>query len=270
MTNVKIFIVLISLAFAACTNKKDMSLYINGHLNDASHIGNFEIKAQKEEVLNFIVEFDKWYKEKSGNIRYNQGVGIWNIGWERNVEDEFRISFLKDSIIPRFNNCKYFTENLRNKLNTNSLKDDPGNMGKILTGSNYGRNLSKTTSMKNRDEYFYIFHSRHFLDNIESSDDPDFNQELRDISFEEAKFYHLSFIKVLNNTKVIYKVHSDITNNYIRPETFLIVEIIKENNEWLIDDMYYIEEEELIESETGFTLINYFENKEAYETGVKK
>jgi hypothetical protein len=130
----------------------------------------------------------------------------------------------------------------------------------MLSGSDYGKSLSRFTAMNNNEEY-NIFHNINFLDNEQRSDDPDFIQELREISGEEAEFYHLSFIKIVNDKKAIYKIHSDITNNYIHPETFLIVEIVLENNEWLIDNLYYIEPDQLIENEKGYCrLIDFFDN----------
>lgn len=251
-----------------CKNSKDMSLYLNDNLNDSEHIGNLKIKNQKEEVLNRIIEFDNWYRENSGKIDYQFDVKFWNVGWNINVDDNFRISYLKDSIIPRIPACNLITNALKNKAEENIQSDDPGNVGVILTGSENGKDLSEFTYMLNSTG-FHRFHSEYFLDDEHLDEDIDL-PPLRDISYEEAKFYHLSFIKLIDDSHAIYRTINYLTNGSNYNDTYLILKLVKNNGEWLIDDMSYIEEEELIENETGFTLINYFENKEAYETGVKK
>jgi hypothetical protein len=105
MIRFKISIALITIVLTSCSNNKDMDLYINNHLNDISHIGNQEIYTQKEKVLKKIIQFDKWYRLNYGVIEYQFDVKFWNVGWNINVDDKFRISFLKDSVIPVFKEC---------------------------------------------------------------------------------------------------------------------------------------------------------------------
>ena len=247
-----------------------MSLYINDNLNDSTHVGNLKVKETKSEVLEKVKEFDKWYRTKTGGVEYQDTPPIWNIGHEIDVDDESRISFLKDSIIPRIWNCDLISDRLKDKAKKNTNVDDPGNVGVILTGSEYGKSLRKITYMFS--EHGYIgFHERYLLNDDEHEEGVD-TPIPRNITYEEAKFYHLSFIKLLSDDKAVYRVIINLTNgNPVYHEGFLILELIKDEGEWLVDDMCFLQEEELIERETfGYTLLDYFSNKEAYETGIPK
>jgi hypothetical protein len=248
-----------------CKQEEDMSLFIDNNLNDASHIGNIEIKKQKEILLNRIIEFDNWFRSNDGRIIFNSSSAFWNTEIQINTNDEDRIKLLKDKVIPRFLNCTFFTENLKNKVSSGSEEQDPQNIGAIITNSKYGESLYKFSFMKNANEYMQ-FHSSSFLDDGTSGN---IDLELRRISYEEAKFYHLSMIKIYSKSQAVYKINTDMSNAPCPFWGYLIVNLQKENNNWLIDNIYYIEQDELVEDSTNSTyILDYELNRESYKTGI--
>ncbi len=251
-----------------CTNKKDMSLYINDNLNDSTHVGNLKVKETKSEVLEKVKEFDKWYRAYTGDFLY-VGDNTWNVGGEYDPDNKDRIKYLKDSIIPRMLNCPLISDKLKGEVKKRMNAEDPENAGVLLSGSEYGRSIQRLTLMLNSDEH-YGFHTDYLLNDDDHEEDVD-SPLLRDISYEEAEFYHLSFIKLLDEDEAIYRVNIDLTGGYDYKQGFLMLKLLNKDGEWLVDDMYYIEEEELIEREAfGYTLLDYFSNKEGYETGKPK
>lgn len=264
MVRYMVLIMLLLTLTIACNNKEEMNLKLDQNLNDPSHIGNLEIKKQKSEVLKKILQFDKFYRENLWQIRYVFIKKRWRVGWKSDFDDAYRIAYLRDSVLPKILDYKYLTHRLKEKAQQNSKLDDPGNAGYILTKSEYGKDIEKVSI---QEDETIVFHNRCYLDNNQN-DDLDAPHP-REISKEEATFYLMSFIKTIDETHAVYKIHSSVTNG--RGMAFLILELSKESGEWLIDDMYYIEKEDLIAVDNGFyKLIDYESNKEAYETGIKK
>ena len=270
MNKLSLQLTFLSLVLAInCTNKKDVNLYINDNLNDSTHVGNLKIKQIKSKVLESVVEFDRWYRNNTEDITYNYSVNIWNTSREVDVEDDVRVKILKDSIIPQMLNCPLISDKLKGEVKKRMNAEDPENAGVLLSGSEYGRSIQRLTLMLNSDEH-YGFHTDYLLNDDDHEEDVD-SPLLRDISYEEAEFYHLSFIKLLDEDEAIYRVNIDLTGGYDYKQGFLMLKLLNKDGEWLVDDMYYIEEEELIERETfGYTLLDYFSNKEDYETGKPK
>lgn len=67
MKNLNLYLVTTAL-FLSCSKEKDMSLAIDNNLSDATHIGNLEIKKQKEQVFDKIEAFYKWFRANDGRI----------------------------------------------------------------------------------------------------------------------------------------------------------------------------------------------------------
>lgn len=262
--NVVLLMLLFTLAMS-CTNKKEMNINLDQNLNDPEHIGNIKIKKQKSEILKRILNFDQFFRENLYLIHYNFKKKLWWIGWESDFDDAYRIAYLNDSLLPKILNCKYITQRLKEKAMKNSKFDDPGNAGYVLTESEYGKNIFRISIQENE---YSNFHNRCYLNN-NSNDDVDAPLP-REIGEKEALFYLMSFIHIIDENHAVYKINVKTTNMSERSQRgFLILELTKETGEWLIDDMYYIEKEDLIPVDDGFyELIDYESNKEAFETGL--
>ncbi len=248
-----------------CTNNGSMNLKRNQHLNDTAHFGNTEVLNEKLAVLKQLEEFDEWYRNETGEIEFRFDGEFWNMGFEYGVDDETRIKNLKENIIPKISRVVFFTKDLKQKAHENANLEDPGNVGYILSGSEYGKSLRYIVNLKG----YNPFEGNLFLD-FHYSEDPDV-PEIRKISQDEKVFYHLSFIRIIDETHAVYRAQIEMTNSTDYPvnKGFLVIKMIKENTNWLIDDLYYIEKEELIETDERYKLPDYFKYKLDYE-GVKK
>jgi hypothetical protein len=256
-----VVITLLFMTAIACTRSNEINLKLDQHLNDPEHIGNLEIKTQKNEVLKRIMEFDHFYRENLCVIRYNFRKKFWWVGRNSDLNQDQRNEYLRDSLLPKIVNCKYLTSRLKEKALQNSKLDDPGNAGYILTNSEYGKDIY-WISLQEKNYHFFSYD--YFLD----IDRPEMVEDsLLDISVEEGTFYIMSFVKIIDESHAVYKIHSSITNG--RGMAFLIIELTKESGKWLVDDMYYIEDEKLIPVEGGYELLDYESNRKAFETGVR-
>lgn len=263
MSKVISFLITISFVFcSSCTKTKDMDLYKNNNLNDSSHVGNLELKNQKEDIFKGILNFDNWYREK-----YN-GIIYWNDKWQmegynyaKGVPEKDRINYIKDTIVPEIATCPFFTKKFRKKTLSNANNADPSCLGRILTSSQYGDNIHHLTSISTPIERL-IFHFGYLFKTSFSN-----NDKLREIPYDEALFYHFTMIKLCSSEHAIYRFKRDITYGDENGLGYLIMEMIKSDESWLVDDIYFIHEEELIDDDSEDRILNYFKNKEAYESG---
>ena len=246
------FFILLIMLFVACKEKKDMDLCKSTSLNDSSHIGNLEIEKQKKEIFKGILDFDKWYREEHGGIVY------WNNKWQMNgycyacsVPDKKRISLIKDTIVPKVADCPYITQKLKEKVEYYASETDPGCLGRMLTANRNGDNIRKFTSVSTPDERL-IFHFEGYLNDYAEY------EKLRSIPYEEALFYHLSMIKIYDDNKAVYRVARDILYADENGGGYLIIEMKKSNKSWLVNDMYFLNEEELVDIGERHGILNYF------------
>lgn len=251
--------------FACNKDKKDLSLYYNGHLNDTTHIGNLDIKIKKLNVLKTITKFDDWYQKNYKRIYFNKSTNFWNMVGHVNVDNKTRIKVIKDSIVPKINNCPYISDRLKQKAFKNSQKEDPFNLGVILTQNERGKDLWRFTFMNG---HYHGFHGRKYLSSPSGEGTDDIPR--REITKEEAEFYQASMIKLYNNSHACYRTLIDMTNLEDYRAGYLVLELIKLNDNWLIDDIYYIEEKEIIENPdlaAHKDLPSWLDDWEAYEKG---
>ena len=209
------------LIFISCTkNKKDMSLYYNNHLNDLAHIDNTEIRKQKDQVFELIVNFDKWYRDNFQKIIFYEGNEFWNINYYQDKDEKMRLNILKEKVIPSISDCSFITNNLKNKALNNSRLEDPKSLGFMLSGDFLGQGLSALTFYQNSSEYSK-FNRREFLDSDRLNSEWDESPQ-RVINQEEALFYHLTMIKLVDNDKAIYRGHTGMSDSYTNNYGYLI------------------------------------------------
>jgi hypothetical protein len=230
-----IILLTFSSVFNQCNSNYDYSDSDAHHryeLNDYTHLDNEVIEMEKRAVLNTLIKFDDWYLNVFNNLRYKDYWRMYHAG-RGTLTDSQRIGYIQSKILPAIDSCNLLTPGLKAKAhaNFNELKD-PGNLAILLSGNWSGRILDGIVCL-NKSYQRYYFH-RHFLDTYFNPDE----DNPPGISYEEAEYYHLSMIKLLDKNHAMFKISYDLLSPDAHTKALYVLCYLQksESGNWQIDD----------------------------------
>lgn len=99
---------------------------------DDSHLEDKNILNEKKQVIEFIKTFDKWYKNAGSQIVLAP-IGWYMVGYDNVMTDEFRIHYIKTTVLKEVEKTDILTNRLREKVIHDIMNQkDPQNLGTLL------------------------------------------------------------------------------------------------------------------------------------------
>jgi hypothetical protein len=230
-----IILLTFSSVFNQCNSNYDYSDSDAHHryeLNDYTHLDNEVIEMEKRAVLNTLIEFDDWYLNTYKTILYDDQWIMYGVHRDT-LTNEYRINYITNMMLPAIDSCNLMTPRLKAKAhaNFNELKD-PGNLAILLSGNWSGRHLGRIVCLKTSN-HRYLFH----YDFLKTYFNPDEDMP-PDISYEEAEYYHLSMIKLLDKNHAMFKISYDLLSPDAHTKALYVLCYLQksESGNWQIDD----------------------------------
>lgn len=214
--NLIVVIVLLS----SCNMMNEKNTENSNFTLDDAHLENETVLNEKKFILDFIKEFDEWYKKSGAQIQWYEG---WSMaGYESLIEDEFRINFIKTNVLNDVEKTNLLTKRIKDIIiNDIQTLDDPYNLGTLLLENKIGFG---------KELYAFIqFENNYLLTNYNG-----FNLNVEDIedTYEELESCYLKMISIGEVIKYNFPysvVMNDHDNYYVN------VFIIKEEGNYKVD-----------------------------------
>lgn len=236
-----LFYLILFIAMASCKNSYQEPFLLDKNLD---HLDNDEILKSKQNILNTLLEIDKWYQEINKEIYFvdSREIPSFHMYGINVVPDNIRLNYIKNEIIPGVEEYPLLTKGYREKIiERNQYLIEPGNLGNMMIEHDLG--LQMWHLMVDYLPSFLLYLG--YEDDL-YSDNPDYTPDVPEITEKDAERYYFEMIRVSKNTATLIMDYGISNAKYTRLYgQYLVFALVKDKKgNWLLSNIQIFDKDE--------------------------